>query len=53
MFIPTVLDTSGNEHAAKENKRERIYNRRLSLFPSAVRTASGSKGIISVPNGHP
>jgi hypothetical protein len=25
MFIPTVLNTSGNEHAAKENKRERIY----------------------------
>jgi hypothetical protein len=31
----------------KENKR------RLSLFPSAVRTASGSKGIISVRYGHP
>jgi hypothetical protein len=25
----------------------------LSLFPSAVRTASGSKGIISVLYGHP
>jgi hypothetical protein len=52
MFIPTFLITSGNEHAAKESKRKE-NKRRLSLFPSAVRTASGSKGIISVPNGHP
>jgi hypothetical protein len=40
-----------NEHAKeikeKENKRS------LSLFPSAVLAASGSKGIISVRYGHP
>jgi hypothetical protein len=36
----------------KENKeKEKTGN--LSLFPSAVLAASGSKGIISVRYGHP